>query len=786
MRWFRVGIFCFIVALCMVANAHNVKFWLAFGDSNFAAVNGKSVGDPLNLDNPNSVIGLSHIRVRVMATSLADAEYPAGGIMVAFDSADAGPVDLTTSTFDAAAKFHVLRMNGLQQNTDFFTATGLPGVDNSGTATNVDVSIIGSPKLSCALQKTTTPRDIGFWVGYGFGLTKSLKILSGVSVPLMELELEVSQVNLLLAGGVYGTLAGHTGIRIIGDPTALSRKTYLGPTSGDGNATTTTYSISTTTIGSPPVATPDAYSTDEDTALAIGSPGVLSNDSDPDSGDTITARLVTGPTHAAIFTLNADGSFSYMPAANFAGTDSFTYRAVDQNFNVSNDVICSITVNSINDPPRVGQPSNPSTLELALGGLQISADDATDSPQNLPLKYSLTANPDGMTIDSSGLISWTPTEQQGPGDYNVTVKVEDSGAPALATSVTFSWHVDEVNQSPVLNPLADKRTFPGDTFTVQAVATDADLPAQTLTYSLVGTVPGASINSSSGLLTYAVPADAEFGPKTITVQVSDNFGATPGTDTKVLNVHIAHPENQAPVLDPVGAKSTAATVPLDFTVSATDSDKDKLVFSIDSGPAGATIDPDTGKFHWLPAVADVGPHDCIVRVTEVGTSPALFDTEQFTITVTDAPGPISGKVTLREFVGPVANEKLTIELRDANNQVIESLANVALDSDGKFGFSTTFTGTYAIVVRGRTWVSQSRYPIAIVTATPVVVNYALNNGDCNGDNKVTLDDKTIIDAAYDSAIGSSGYDVRADLDGSGFVGTDDYLIFSDNYGQEGQ
>ena len=56
--------------------------------------------------------------------------------------------------------------------------------------------------------------------------------------------------------------------------------------------------------------------------------GVLANDTDVD-GDTLTAdRSSRGPAHGTL-TLNADGSFTYTPAANYNGTDSFTYKAND-------------------------------------------------------------------------------------------------------------------------------------------------------------------------------------------------------------------------------------------------------------------------------------------------------------------------------------------------------------------------------------------------------------------------------------------------------------------------
>ncbi len=74
------------------------------------------------------------------------------------------------------------------------------------------------------------------------------------------------------------------------------------------------------------VAQPDSYATDEDTALVrTAAAGVLANDSDADGG--LTATVTDGPDHAAAFTLNPDGSFSYTPTADFNGSDSFTYQA---------------------------------------------------------------------------------------------------------------------------------------------------------------------------------------------------------------------------------------------------------------------------------------------------------------------------------------------------------------------------------------------------------------------------------------------------------------------------
>ena len=94
----------------------------------------------------------------------------------------------------------------------------------------------------------------------------------------------------------------------------------------DSNVATVTITVKG--VNDKPVAVDDVYSTDEDTTLTVvAADGVLKNDSDIDSG-TLTAILVVGPTHGAL-TLNADGSLSYVPDANFNGTDTFTYKAND-------------------------------------------------------------------------------------------------------------------------------------------------------------------------------------------------------------------------------------------------------------------------------------------------------------------------------------------------------------------------------------------------------------------------------------------------------------------------
>src|SRR5439155_207306 len=96
---------------------------------------------------------------------------------------------------------------------------------------------------------------------------------------------------------------------------------------GQADSGIATVSITITVVKDAPVAVDDSYTTTEDTIFLLDALPMLANDSDVD-GDTLNAVLVSQPTHGSL-TLNSNGSFSYVPSANYNGSDSFTYKAND-------------------------------------------------------------------------------------------------------------------------------------------------------------------------------------------------------------------------------------------------------------------------------------------------------------------------------------------------------------------------------------------------------------------------------------------------------------------------
>ncbi|MCK5328508.1 MAG: tandem-95 repeat protein, partial [Candidatus Latescibacteria bacterium] len=182
----------------------------------------------------------------------------------------------------------------------------------------------------------------------------------------------------------------------------------------------------------PPVAADDAYSVDEDIPLDVGAPGVLGNDSDV-GRDPLTAEWVSGPSNG-VLALNADGSFTYTPDADFHGMDSFTYRVSDGELN-SNEATVTITVNPVNDAPSFVKGADQDVLEDA--GAQTVAGWATgisagpEDEAGQALTFTASADNDGLfsavpSIDATGTLTYTPADDAN-GSAVVTMTVSDNG-----------------------------------------------------------------------------------------------------------------------------------------------------------------------------------------------------------------------------------------------------------------------------------------------------------------------------------------------------------------------
>jgi hypothetical protein len=371
----------------------------------------------------------------------------------------------------------------------------------------------------------------------------------------------------------------------------------------------------------PPVAFDVNYDTREDVALEAALPVT-----DPD-GDELTFEILGMPSHGTLELLD-DGMFRYTPDADYFGPDEFSVRASDAVL-VSAAGSVFIDVVPVNDPPVLGALDDREVDEGATLSFTATATDV-DVPAQ-PHTFSLGAGaPAGAAITGDGLFTWTPAEDQGPGSYDITIRVTDDSDPTLFDEDTFTVAVNEANLAPVLDSIGDWMVDEQTELSFTATASDPDLPANSLTFSLVGAPEGATINASTGDFTWT-PTEAQ-GPESYTfdIVVTDD-GALSGAETITVTVNEV---NLAPVLGGIGDRTVSEGELLSFTIGATDPDlpANSLTFSAFGLPTGASFDPATRTFSWMPAETQgPGSYAVTFRVHDGG----LSDEETIDIAVTE-------------------------------------------------------------------------------------------------------------------------------------------------------
>src|SRR4051812_17243977 len=228
-----------------------------------------------------------------------------------------------------------------------------------------------------------------------------------------------------------------------------------------------------------------------------------------------------------------------------------------------------------------------------------------------------------------------PTGAQRAGDKSFRVRVTDDGTPSLFDDETISVHVNEVNVAPVLaeigSPTVDEETL----LTFTATATDHDLPANGLSFSLLRAPDGAAIDAHSGVVSW-MPTEALAPHSSIpTVRVTDD-GARSLFDDETISVRV-NEVNVAPVLAEIGSQTVDEETLLTFTATATDVDlpPNGLTFSLLGAPDGATIDAHSGVFSWTPTEAQgAGDYRFTLRVPDY-SEVNLFDEELISIRVNE-------------------------------------------------------------------------------------------------------------------------------------------------------
>jgi subtilisin family serine protease len=111
-------------------------------------------------------------------------------------------------------------------------------------------------------------------------------------------------------------------------------------TDGAGATASGLVSVTVSPVNDPPVAVADSVTTREDESLNLA---VAANDTDVDGDSLVAASIAAAGLGGAV--VEADGTITYTPPANYAGTDSFSYVVSDGQGGTDTGVV-SITISS--------------------------------------------------------------------------------------------------------------------------------------------------------------------------------------------------------------------------------------------------------------------------------------------------------------------------------------------------------------------------------------------------------------------------------------------------------
>ena len=321
---------------------------------------------------------------------------------------------------------------------------------------------------------------------------------------------------------------------------------------GNGGTAQATVTLTVNAVNDLPVAVDDSYSFAEDftwvRAVTDGDQ-LLSNDTDAD-GDVLTVNTtpVTGVSNGAL-TLNSDGSFTYIPDANFFSQDSFTYEISDGQGGTAQASV-TLIVHAVNDIPVVVNNTKSFTFDEDNTLSKLATDDnnlltgASDvDGDNLTVTFVPGVTNNGsLTVNNDGSFQYTPNLNVNGIDADTFTYQVSDGNGGVSETVTVSLNIQAVNDAPT----PDVSSY---TFSITELATDGDLvgtisasdiEGDTLLYTLTsGDTSLFEIDSATGIISVkgAFPLDFETNQvHTLTATITDD--GSPIAESADVNVSI--------------------------------------------------------------------------------------------------------------------------------------------------------------------------------------------------------------------------------------------------------
>ena len=427
---------------------------------------------------------------------------------------------------------------------------------------------------------------------------------AAVDIPLIGSDADGDALSFAVTGGPAHGAVVCVGASCTYTPAAnfhgIDTFTYT-VTDPGGLSDTATVTITVRAVNDAPVALDDTATTPEDTAVAVA---VLGNDSDVD-GDSLTVVAVGAPSAGSAMIVG--GNVVYTPAANFHGTDSFTYTVMDPG-GLTAAATVTITVTPVNDGPVASDitvtAAEDTALDITLAGGDLDGD---------ALSFAVTDGPAHGTLTCDGASCTYSPAPNFNGTDTVTFTVTDPGGLSDAATVTIT--VSPVNDAPVVVGAGGLTVAEGASVSLTASVTDVDSTIFTYSWS-----PAAGLNSQ----TAAAPTFTAVDDGTYPFAVTVCDDATPAVCTAVADAVVVTVSNVVPTV--------TASAPLSASVGVAVS----AVVSSYTDPG--LVDTHSATIDWGDGTAPDGPvavTDGSIAGTHSFASPGTYTV---TVCVTDDDG----------------------------------------------------------------------------------------------------------------------------------------------------
>ena len=524
----------------------------------------------------------------------------------------------------------------------------------------------------------------------------------------------------------------------------------------DGDCSTATVTVTINPVDDSPVAVNDAVSTNEDTPV---SGNAASNDTP--SGDCAnTWSVVTLPAHGTV-TMNPDGTFTYTPAANYNGTDQFTYKVCDCDGDCSTATV-NVTVNPIDDMPTAVNDVASTNEDTPVSGNAASNDTPSGDGGNV---WSLVGTNGGaahgtVTMNTNGTYTYTPAANYNGSDV-FTYKLCDADGDCSTATVTVT--INPVDDAPVA--VNDNVTTNEDTPANGNVSTnDTPSPDCTNIWSVVtGPSHGTVSMNPDGTFTYT-PAANYNGTDQFTYKVCDCDG---DCSTATVNITV-NPVDDAPIAVN-DVTSTSEDTPVSGNAASNDTpsgDGGNLwsLVGTNGGAAHGTVSMNsTGGYTYTPAANYNGSDVFTYKLCD-----ADGDCSTATVTVTinpvdDAPIAVNDVASTNEDT-PVSGNAASNDTPSGDGGNVWSLVGtnggaghgtVTMNSTGGYTYTPAANYNGSDVFAYRLCDADGDCSTATVTVTinpvddsPVAVNDNLTtNEDTPGSGNVSTNDTPSPDCA---------------------------------------